>query len=44
MLFAGVYVCPFQPANFTGWGSEGVKGMSLLKLFVLQGYMYQPEL
>ena len=23
-LFAGVYVCTFQPGNFTGWGSEGV--------------------
>ena len=26
MLFAGVYVCTFQPENFTGWDSEGVKG------------------
>ena len=25
ILFAGVYVCTFQPANFIGWGSEGVK-------------------
>ena len=24
-LFAGVYVCTFQPGNVTGWGSEGVK-------------------
>ena len=24
-LFAGVYVCIFQPGNLTGWGSEGVK-------------------
>ena len=24
ILFAGVYVCTFQPGNFTGWGSEGV--------------------
>ena len=24
-LFAGVYVCTFQPGNFTGQGSEGVK-------------------
>ena len=24
-LFAGVYVCTFQPGNFTGWVSEGVK-------------------
>ena len=23
--FAGVYVFTFQPGNFTGWGSEGVK-------------------
>ena len=25
ILFAGVYMCTFQPINFTGWGSEGVK-------------------
>ena len=25
MLFAGVSVSTFQPGNFTGWGSEGVK-------------------
>ena len=25
ILFAGIYVCNFQPRNFTGWGSEGVK-------------------
>ena len=24
-VFAGVYVCTFQPGNFTGWSSEGVK-------------------
>ena len=24
MLFGGVYVCTFQPGNFTGCGSEGV--------------------
>ena len=24
MLFAGVYVCTFQPGNFTGCGSEEV--------------------
>ena len=24
ILFAGVYVCTFQPGNFTGCGSEGV--------------------
>ena len=24
MLFAGVYVCTFQPGNSTGSGSEGV--------------------
>ena len=24
ILFAGVYVCTFQPQNWTGWGSEGV--------------------
>ena len=25
ILFTGVYVCTFQPGNFIGWGSEGVK-------------------
>ena len=25
VLSAGAYVCSFQPGNFTGWGSEGVK-------------------
>ena len=25
ILFAGVYVCSFQPGYFTGWGSVGVK-------------------
>ena len=25
ILFAGVHVSTFQPGNFTGWGSEGVK-------------------
>ena len=25
MFFADVYVCTFQPGNFTGLGSEGVK-------------------
>ena len=25
ILFAGVRPCIFQPGNFTGWGSEGVK-------------------
>ena len=29
ILSAGVYVCTFQPANFTGFGSEGL----LLLLF-----------
>ena len=24
ILFSRVYVCTFQPGNFTGWGSEGV--------------------
>ena len=24
MLLAGVYVCSFQPGNFTAWGNEGV--------------------
>ena len=25
ILFGGVYMCTFQPGNFTGWGSDGVK-------------------
>ena len=25
ILVVGLYVCTFQPGNFTGWGSEGVK-------------------
>ena len=25
ILFAGMYVSTFQPGNFTGWDSEGVK-------------------
>ena len=25
-LFGSLYVCTFQPGNFTGWGSEGVNG------------------
>ena len=25
ILSAGAYVCIFEPGNFTGWGSEGVK-------------------
>ena len=24
ILFSGVYVCTFQPGNFTSWGNEGV--------------------
>ena len=28
ILFGGVYVCTFQPGNFTGWGSEGVKAIT----------------
>ena len=31
MLFGGVHVCTFHPRNCTGWESEWVKGMSLLK-------------
>ena len=27
ILFAWVYVCTFQPGNFTGWGSEGVNAL-----------------
>ena len=32
ILFAGVYVCTFQPVKFTGWSSEGVKGVCV-KMF-----------
>ena len=34
-LFAGLYVCSFQPGNFTGWGSEGVKVKEILQCFVV---------
>ena len=27
ILFAGMYMCTFQPGNFTGWGSERVKAL-----------------
>ena len=27
--FACVYVCNFEPGNFTGWGSEGVNALFL---------------
>ena len=32
MLFAGMYVCTFQPGNFTGWGYEGVNYKTALAL------------
>ena len=32
MLFAGMYVCTFQPGNFTGWGYEGVNYNTALAL------------
>ena len=40
MLFAGVYESTFQPGNFTGRGSEGVKmffnlGLQLTEHWVL---------
>ena len=28
ILFGGVYACNFQPGNFTGCGSEGVKAVA----------------
>ena len=31
ILFAGMYVCTFQPRNVTGWGSEGVKKKKVIK-------------
>ena len=30
ILFAGVYVCTFQPRNFTSWGRVGVNLCLLL--------------
>ena len=27
--FDGVYVCSFQPGNFTGWGSEALRRLGL---------------
>ena len=35
ILFAGVYVCTFQPGNFTSCGSEGVKGYILQNTEIL---------
>ena len=29
ILSGGVYICTFQPGNFTGWGSEGVKAWEM---------------
>ena len=35
ILFGGVYVCIFEPGNFTGCGSEGVKyGLALYNVFL----------
>ena len=34
ILFAGMHVCTFQPANFTGWRIEGVK-MALMDAGVI---------
>ena len=31
ILFAGMYVCTFQPRNVTGRGSEGVKKKKVIK-------------
>ena len=28
ILFAGVYMCTFQPGNVTGWGSERVNNIN----------------
>ena len=30
ILFAGVYVCAFQPGNFTDWGSDGVNTLIII--------------
>ena len=35
ILFAGMYVYTFQPGNFTGCGSEGVKYLSVSVCFCL---------
>ena len=40
-----VCVCTFQPGNFTGWGSEGVKGgpkevlLVRVSLYILPAFM-----
>ena len=39
ILFAGVYVYTFQPGNFTGWGSEGVKVVELTTAAVIVAMM-----
>ena len=36
ILFAGMYVCTFQPENFTGWGSERVNIVIKVWLFIEQ--------
>ena len=40
ILFAGVYVCTFQPVNLTGWSSEGVN-YDLLSSFMFCLYVMQ---
>ena len=37
ILFGGVYVCTFQPGNFTGWGSEEVKHLKEMLVPLLLG-------
>ena len=48
ILFACVYVCTFQPGNFTGWGSERVNIVALPAvvdgLFGLYGSEHVDEL
>ena len=40
ILFASLHVSTFQPGNFTGWGSEGVKMVSLQAQTRKKAHMY----
>ena len=42
ILFAGAYVCSFQPGNVTGWGSEGVNHYVQVALLLLRRWYTSP--
>ena len=41
VLFGGVGVCTFQPGNFTGQGSDGVK--KIKEIFILKDDLMDSE-